>query len=129
MIELIWSYWHEQGMLVQAMNAIAMRFQNKRSPELADALLHLALDPLRPLSNLIWGWVQDEGNRLTVSRRAYEYDQEYGLTLTGKAVPDVKSIDRRSRFIECFHNLLRECTAFFKERDDLTVTRRWLPSA
>lgn len=31
LIELIWSYWHEQGMLVQTMNAISMRFQNKRS--------------------------------------------------------------------------------------------------
>ena len=127
MIELIWSYWLEQGMLVQTMNAIALRFQNKRSPELADALLHLALDPLRPCANLMWGWLQDEGNRLTVSRRAYEYEQEYGLTLAGKAVPDVTSIDRRSRFIECFHNLLRECTAFFKTRDDLTVKADGFP--
>ena len=29
LLELIWSYWHEEGMLVQTMNAIALRFQNK----------------------------------------------------------------------------------------------------
>jgi hypothetical protein len=31
LLELIWSYWHEEGMLVQTMNAISLRFQNKRS--------------------------------------------------------------------------------------------------
>ena len=30
LIELIWSYWLEEGMLVQTMNAIALRFQNRR---------------------------------------------------------------------------------------------------
>jgi hypothetical protein len=127
MIELIWSYWYEQGMLVQTMNAIALRFQNKRSADLADALLTLALDPLRPLSNLFWGWIQDEGSRLTIARRAYEYDQQYGLTLSGKAVPELKSVDRRSKFIECFHNLLHECIGFFKERDNLTVKADGFP--
>ena len=32
LIELIWSYWHEEGMLVQSMNAINRRFQNVRAP-------------------------------------------------------------------------------------------------
>lgn len=121
MIELIWSYWYEQGMLNQTMNAIALRFQNKRSAALPDTLLHLALDPVRPLSSLMWGWIQDEGSRLTLARRAYEYDQEYGLTLAGKAVPTTESADRRGNFIECFHNLLRECVSFYKLRDNLTV--------
>ena len=31
-IELIWSYWHEEGMLVQTLNAISARFQNMRGP-------------------------------------------------------------------------------------------------
>jgi hypothetical protein len=30
LIELIWSYWHEEGRLVQTMNAISMRLQNRR---------------------------------------------------------------------------------------------------
>ena len=30
LLELIWSYWHEEGMLVQTMNAITRRFQNVR---------------------------------------------------------------------------------------------------
>ena len=32
LLELIWSYWQEEGMLVQTMNALARRFQNIRSP-------------------------------------------------------------------------------------------------
>src|SRR5215510_3101151 len=30
LLELIWSYWNEEGMLVQTMNAICLRFQNRR---------------------------------------------------------------------------------------------------
>ena len=29
-MELIWSYWHEEGMLAQTLNAILARFQNRR---------------------------------------------------------------------------------------------------
>ena len=37
LMELIWSYWHEEGMLVQSMNAITRRFQNIRGPETRSA--------------------------------------------------------------------------------------------
>ncbi len=33
-LELIWSYWHEQGMLAQTMGALSLRFQNRRMPGL-----------------------------------------------------------------------------------------------
>ena len=80
-MELIWSYWHEEGMLVQTLNAILARFQNRRHrPTGRDPLARFDLDPLRPLNNLFWGWTQDEMHRLTVRRRAFEYDHEYGLT-------------------------------------------------
>ena len=120
LLELIWSYWHEEGMLVQTMNAIAFRFQNRRSG-LRDPLGELELDPLRPLNNLIWGLIQDEHNRLTVSRRAYEYDHHYGLQLVGKAVPNLTSADSRSKFIEAFHNLLYRTAVFYREDSDTTV--------
>ena len=120
LIELIWSYWLEEGMLVQTMNAIARRFQNRRgSPN--DPLGELEFDPLRPLNNLIWGFIQDEHNRLTVPRRAYEYLHHYGLSLVGKAVPDLNPADSRSKFIEAFHNLLSAAARFFKEDSDTTV--------
>jgi hypothetical protein len=120
LIELIWSYWHEEGMLVQTMNAIARRFQNRRgSPH--DPLGELEFDPLRPLNNLIWGFIQDEHNRLTVPRRAYEYEHHYGLSLIGKMVPDLAPADSRSKFIEAFHNLLSGASRFFKEDSDTTV--------
>ncbi len=120
LIELIWSYWHEEGMLVQTMNAIARRFQNQRgSPH--DPLGELEFDPLRPLNNLIWGFIQDEQNRLTVPRRAYEYEHHYGLSLIGKGVPNLTPADSRSKFIEGFHNLLSGAARFFKEDSDTTV--------
>ena len=121
MLELIWSYWHEEGMLVQTMNAICMRFQNRRGPLERDPLANLELDALRPLNNLLWGYIQDEYNRLTVPRRAYEYDHHYGLKMVGKAVPELRSADSRSKFIEAFHNLLYRTAAFYREDADTTV--------
>jgi hypothetical protein len=119
--ELIWSYWHEEGMLVQTMNAICMRFQNRRGPQEQDPLANLEIDPLRPLNNLLWGYIQDEYNRLTVARRAYEYDHQYGLKIVGRAVPELRSADSRSKFIEAFHNLLYRTAAFYRADADTTV--------
>lgn len=120
LIELIWSYWHEEGMLVQTMNAIAWRFQNRRSSP-NDPLGELEFDPLRPLNNLIWGFIQDEHNQLTVPRRAYEYQHHYGLSLVGKAVAELAPADIRSKFIEGFHNLLYRAALFYREDSDTTV--------
>jgi hypothetical protein len=86
-----------------------------------DPLANLEIDPLRPLNNLLWGYLQDEQHRLSVVRRNYEYDHHYGLRLEGKAVIDLRTADSRSKFLEAFHNLLRLCTAFFKQDDDTTV--------
>jgi hypothetical protein len=127
LIELIWSYWHEEAMLVQTMNAISQRFQNVRSPGDRDPLSHVTIDPLRPLNNLLWGYVQDEQNRLTVKRRGAEYDHEYGLTLRGKAVPPLRPADSRSKFLEGFHNLLHMCSIFYKEDNDTTVIADGFP--
>lgn len=120
LLELIWSYWHEEGMLVQTMNAITRRFQNVRAHE-RDPLANLEIDPLRPLNNVLWGFVQDEQHRLSIVRRNYEYDHHYGLRLEGKAVQRMQAADSRSRFLEAFHNLLRLCAVFFRQDDDTTV--------
>ena len=122
-IELLWSYWHEEGMLVQTINAISLRFQNKRSRANGgrDPLAHLELKPLHPLGNLLWGYIQDERNRLTVARRAYEYQHEYGLTLYGRAVPPLNPADVRSKFIEAFHNLLHTASIFYRDQSNKMV--------
>jgi len=127
LIELIWSYWMEEGMLVQALNAISRRFQNLRGAGGNDPLSRLDLDPLRALNSIFWGYVQDEQHRLTVLRRAYEYSHEYGLALEGKAVRDLRPSDNRSKFLEAFHNLLYLCSIFFKEDDDTTVVADGFP--
>jgi hypothetical protein len=126
LLELIWSYWHEEGMLVQTMNAISLRFQNRRTGD-RDPLANLDLDPLRPLNNLLWGYIQDEQHRLSLARRAYEYDHHYGLPIYGKAVPQVRGADSRSKFLEAFHNLLYLCQVFFNQDDDTTVVADGFP--
>ena len=127
MIELIWSYWHEEGGLVQSCNAISRRFQNKRGGGDRDPLAELEIDPLRPLSNLLWGYIQDEQHRLSVVRHAYEYEHHYGLQLVGKAVTEIRPADSRSKFLEAFHNLLQICTAFYRQDDDTTVVADGFP--
>jgi hypothetical protein len=127
LLELIWNYWLEEGMLVQTTNAMSWRFQNRRGPHDRDPLALVEIDPLRGLNNLLWGWVQDEEHRLTIPRRAYEYDHEYGLQLIGKAVPAIHGADSRSRFLEGFHTLLMLCSIFYKEDDDTTVVADGFP--
>ena len=119
-VELIWSYWHEEGMLVQSINAISQRFQNIRGND-RDPLANMEIDPLRPLGNVLWGYIQDEQQRLSVRRRAYEYDHHYGFTLQGKAVAGIRTADSRSKFLEAFHNLLYLTTSFYQQDDDTTV--------
>jgi len=127
LIELIWSYWQEEGMLVQTLNAISRRFQNLRGAADRDPLTRFDLDPLRRLNSFLWGYVQDEQHRLSVVRRAYEYNHEYGLALEGKALRALRPSDSRSKFLEAFHNLLYLCTIFFKEDDDTTVVADGFP--
>lgn len=126
-LELIWSYWNEEGMLVQTLNAVSRRFQNMRGPGDRDPLANLEIDPLRPLNNLLWSYIQDEQHRLSVVRRVYEYDHHYGLTLYGKAVPALRPADSRSKFLEAFHNLLYLCTVFYQQDDDTTVIADGFP--
>lgn len=126
LIELIWSYWMEELQLVQTMNAVSRRFQNVSSGP-NDPLAALELDPLRPLNNIIWGWVQDEQHRLPIERRAAEYLHEYGFQLFGKAVPRMQSADTRSKFLAAFHTLLNLCVPFFRQADDTTVVPDGFP--
>jgi hypothetical protein len=128
LLELIWSYWQEEGSLVQTMAALSLRFQNKRGRGPGrDPLGALELDPLRPLNNLLWGYIQDERDRLTVARRAYEYDHHYGLRLVGRAVPQLRSVDSRSKFLEAFHSLLHKASVFYQEDADTTVIADGFP--
>jgi hypothetical protein len=126
LLELIWCYWHEEGMLVQTMNTIAMRFQNRRQGA-SDPLGNLELDPLRPLNNLLWGFIQDEVHRLSVARRAHEYHHHYGLSMYGKAVANVDPADDRSRFVAAFHNLLHRAVEFYRDDADTTLISDGFP--
>jgi hypothetical protein len=121
-MELIWSYWHEEGGLVQTMNALSLRFQNVRRPGPGpDPLANLAIDPLRPLNNIIWGYIEDERNRLTMNRRNLEYQYEYGFGLIGRGVQPIAVAENRTFFLRSFHSLLRAATEFYQQANFTTV--------
>ena len=126
LLELIWSYWHEEGMLVQTTQALALRFQNVARNG-RDPLVEFELSPLRPLSGFIWGYIQDEPHRLSVARRAYEYQHEYGLGLEGRAVVGIRAADTRSKFLQAFHDLLRLTDQFYRDASDTNVTADAFP--
>ena len=128
-VELIWNYWQEEGMLVQTLNVILARFQNRRIPG-RDPLSRFDVTPLLGLRNLLWGFVEEEQHRLTVRRRAAEYEYEYGLSLLGRAVPSPRSnVERRSAFLAAFHQVIHQAHLFYKELDDLTVNADAFPLA
>lgn len=121
LIELIWSYWHEESMMVQAMAKIKRRFQNRTDGPGRDPLAQFEMDPLRPLNNILWGYIQDEQHRLGVQQRDCEYRHEYGHGLEGRAVNGLRAADSRTRFLQTFHNLLYQSVLFFRQADDATV--------
>jgi hypothetical protein len=126
LLELIWSYWMEQGMLVQGLNSLTLRFQNRR-PIGRDPLTGCDISPLRPLNNIFWGYVQRENDRLSLARRAYEYDHHYGLRLQGQAVPRMAPADSRTQFIEAFHRLLQEANRYYRTAMDTTMNADAFP--
>jgi hypothetical protein len=120
LIELIWSYWYEEGMVNQTMLTIARRFQNIKNGY-NDPLANLELDPLRPLNNILWGYIQDAQHRLSVARRNYEYEHLYGLRLAGVKIPGFNPADRRSKFLQSFHRLLQEATEYYVQADNAII--------
>ncbi len=80
-----------------------------------------------PLNSVLWGFVQDGLSRTSVIRRAHEYAHEYGFTLQGKAVAGMRPAERRTKFLESFHNLLTQCVRFFRQDDNTTVVADGFP--
>ena len=119
--EAIWSYWMEEGMLVKTMHAIAQRFQNIRKGD-ADPLANLEIDPLRPLNNLLWGFIQHEADRLWVRRRPFEYSHQYGLTFIPEATPGEYDRQSREHLLDAFHDLLRQSSVFPDDHQSEVVT-------
>ena len=126
-LELIWSYWMEEGALVQAINAIALRFQNKSIGGDRDPLANLEIHYLYPIANLMFGFIQDDDHRLTVARRAFEYKHQYDFPLVGKAVPQLRAADCRSKFLQAFHTLLHQVAVFYERVSNLTVRADGFP--
>lgn len=121
-VELIWNYFEEEAGLVQTLNVILARFQNRRVSPRHDPLSRFDVTPLLPLRNLLWGWAEDEVRRTTVRRRVAEYAYEYGIVLVGRAVPPSTTfVESRANFLESFHQVVHQAHLFYERRDDLTV--------
>jgi hypothetical protein len=120
LIELIWNYWYEEGKVNHCMTAIARRFQNIKNGY-KDPLLNFALDPLRPLNNILWGYIQDAQHRLTPTRRNYEYASEYDLCVLSNMKPGFDPADRSSNFLQSFHQLIVEAVDYFAQSDNTTI--------
>jgi hypothetical protein len=118
LMELIWTYWHKEAMVSQAMKAISLRFQNRRRANGPDPLAHLEIAPLHPINNLLWGYIQDEPHRLSERRIAHELMHAYGLAHT---FSDLRPADTRSKFLGAFHHLLNQTIQFYRQDDDTTV--------
>ena len=97
------------------------RFQNVRGHGDHDPLANLEIDPLRPLNNLLWGYIQDEQHRLTVVRRAYEYDHQYGLRSTAGRCPTRAGRGHRARSSS---RRSTTCSASAASSTSRTTTRR-----
>lgn len=127
-VELIWNYWIEEGMMVQTLNLILARFQNRVVGRGSASLARFDVTPLAPLHGLLYAFVDDEQHRMTVRRRAAEYEYQYGLRLIGRAVPTPGTVfERRSGFLAAFHQVIFEAHEFFRSQDDLTVSADAFP--
>ena len=124
--ELLADFWLEQGMLRQAWEAVARRFQNL-SGRVPSPLDRLDISPLMPISDLIWGFIDDQHRQTTVRRRALEYLHQFGLRMEGRAVGNLRAADEQPRFLGAFHNLLNCCARFYREVDDTTVAEDGIP--
>jgi hypothetical protein len=120
-IELYHELCLEHGMLMRTMEAVSQRFQNVRGNGARDPLAALEIDPLRPLGDVIWHWIQNEPLRLTPKRRIAEYHHGYGHTVIGDDMPGLRTADVRTSFPEAFSILLSQCEIFYKEDNQTTV--------
>lgn len=120
LVELIWNYWYEEGMVGKTMDVIAKRFQNIKNG-FKDPLSNFALDPLRPLNNILWGYIQDTQHRLSLTRLNYEFTSEYDLCVVHGMKPGFDPAERRSKFLQSFHRLIYEATEYFVQSDNTTI--------
>lgn len=116
MIDIIYSYWLETGMIYQSINAICRRFQNVDVPPLR----FLNVSAIRgSAANQLLGFIEDEPHRLRPARRSAFYAEQLGVTLRGKAIPPLVHAEVRTRAMECFHEVLRLAIDYYREGTDL----------
>ena len=126
-LELIWNYWHEEGMLVQTLNVISWRVPEPARPR-RTTRSRCWSRPAAPAEQPPLGMRRGRGEPAHGRRRASEYHHEYGLPLP--AGPSRPSWSRlRPRFLESFHTILHLCTIYYKEVDDPTVVADAFPSS
>jgi hypothetical protein len=111
----------EMAMLDQGMKLICRRFQNLKTPSVRNQLENFEVSHLRPLSNLLWGYINDDGNRVSLNRRVLEYKHQYGLEVSGTAIKKMDAIDIRSTFLEQFHQFLNKLHLYYQEESNRDI--------
>lgn len=125
-LELIYNYWLEEGFTCQTLFAITERYRNKPG-KWTEKLMNLTLDPLRPVNDLLTGYIRDLriGELLIPEERSLEYQNQYGYILSSRR--NLRATDVRSEFHSAFNKLLMECSAYFKQADDNTINANAFP--
>ena len=123
LFELIWSYWHEEAMLVQTMKAIACASKTggPRGHGPTEAIRHRSAPS-----------AEQSALGIHSGRTAPAHDPAARLRVRSpirhragwQGCATLRAADSRSKFIEAFHNLLHRSPIFFKPDDDTTIGRR-----
>ena len=120
----VWSYW-------RTLNLIG-NFDANPDPIVRDNIMLSAYvaDQINLYEAATGSTRFDEPGSLTFvwkDGRTYEYDHHYGLRIAGKAVPELRTSDGRSQFVEAFHALLHHAALFYPQDDDTTVIADGFP--
>ena len=121
LIELIWSYWHEEGMLMQTMNAISRRFQNVRPPAIAIPCCNWKSIRCVPSTTCSGATSRTSPTVCRSSAAPTSTRTSTGFRSTAKRCHHVRPADTRSKFLEAFHNLLHLALGLLQGRHDTTV--------
>ena len=113
-------------MLVQTLNAIALRFQNRHRGGDRDPLAILKSIPC-DRSTIYFGVISKVNTSGSACPAAPTSMTTTTASLYGKAVPAMRTADSRSKFLEAYHNLLYRTSVFYHEDADTTVIADGFP--
>jgi hypothetical protein len=120
LLEMIWCYWQEVGMLTATMDKLVERVAAGIVSPIADAHAAASSSVALQVRGIVSAYLRDANNLLSPTRRAYEYQHQYGLHAQTSVSPARTQDDPRSRFPQAFSRLLATTGKYYWE--DYTPT-------